>query len=140
MQPCQISTLPPQHSERALLSCHIVHKDVHILCARKPTYNLAVHPRDRLKFVRPILRVMRPRNPRSCMGSPLGGHTIAGIFHLRHSYLLSQRDQHRYANAYFAIACVSSGFRGLYFFASSGVEITSSGFGFTAFSTSTPIT
>src|SRR6185312_17240090 len=75
VQTRQVRSLPLQHAVCPLLRRGIVHEDVHVLDAREPAHNLAVHPRDRLKLLRPVLWVMRPRNPRSGMGSPLGGHT-----------------------------------------------------------------
>src|SRR5581483_3544549 len=152
VQPREIRALPLQHAVRALLRSRVVDKNVHVLNAGEPAHDLAVHPWNRLKLLRPVLRIVRPGDPGGSMRSPLGGHSIAVVFQLRHSRLFSQSEtgemktprserERRISHVvYFAIALVSTGSRGLYFFASSGVETTSLGFGFTAFSTSTPIT
>src|SRR4051812_41925289 len=48
------------------------HLDAFML--REIANDLGYHPRDRLKFSRPVRAIVRPRQPGGCVRRPFGGH------------------------------------------------------------------
>ena len=77
MKARHVGPLPPQHPRYALFDDEIVHEDVYLLNAGKPTNDLAIHPGDGLELAWPVQRVMRPGDPGGSVGSPFGGHAKA---------------------------------------------------------------
>ena len=79
MQAGEVCARPLQDSLCALFGGSVVDEDMDVLDRRKMPHNICVNPRDGLEFSRPVLRIVRPCNPRRGVPGPLGRHSVAVV-------------------------------------------------------------
>src|SRR5262249_20746140 len=63
---------------RLLLDRAAFHQDPHPLHAAQLPHDLRVHPRNRRETPRPVLAIVRPRDPCGLVRFPFGGHAEPG--------------------------------------------------------------
>src|SRR5579872_612710 len=55
----------------------VADNDVNVLNAAQMADNVSIDPRNRLKFSRPVILIVRPGKPRALVPLPFSGHAIA---------------------------------------------------------------
>jgi hypothetical protein len=66
-----------QNAPDALLGLGVLDQNAHAFHARQMTNDLAIQPRDRLEFSRPVGFLVRPGEPGGLVRLPLGRHPEA---------------------------------------------------------------